>query len=97
VAKVVIQLINDTGEVEDESTLIAGSTDQEAERAFARAVHEAAPKLSSSMELVVEFHYKDGDVGAYRTLLCRTFGRSSRGTTKRHTSLSVPIPKKANC
>jgi hypothetical protein len=65
VAKVVIQLINDTGEVADESTLIAGAAVQEAERIFAEAVHEADLRQSSTVELVVEFHYKDGDVGAY--------------------------------
>jgi|SRR5579862_8992248 len=64
-AKVVLQLINDSGEIEDESTLIDGATPQAAKRVFSNAVHDTNWDANSSIELVVEFHYKDGDVGAY--------------------------------
>ena len=64
-SKVVLQLINDSGEVEDESTLIRGANDQEAQRVFDDAVHGMDRNAACSIELVVEFHYKDGDVGAY--------------------------------
>lgn len=67
-AKVVIQLINDAGEVENESTLVAGASAEEAERGFAEATHEADLRVGPFVELVVEFHYADGDVGAYDDL-----------------------------
>lgn len=67
-AQVVVQLINDAGEVENESTLIAGASAEEAERVFAEATHEADLRVGPFIELVVEFHYVDGDVGAYDDL-----------------------------
>lgn len=66
-ARVVIQLINDTGDVEKESTLITGVTAEAAEQVFAEATHEADVR-GPFIELVVEFHYTDGDVGAYDDL-----------------------------
>lgn len=66
-AKVVIQLINDAGEVENESTLVAGASAEDADRVFAEATHEADTNTPFT-ELVVEFHYADGDVGAYDDL-----------------------------
>lgn len=67
-AKVVIQLINDAGEVENESTLLAGASAEEANRVFAEAAHETDLSVGPFTELVVEFHYADGDVGAYDDL-----------------------------
>lgn len=68
-AKVVIQLISDIGEVESESTVIADTTINEAERVMAAAV-DAATELrpGSRVGFVTEFHYGDGDVGAYDDL-----------------------------
>ena len=62
-AKVVLQLIDDSGDVKDESTLIDGATSQKAEKVFEEVAHHVNP--CSAVGLVVEFHYCDGDVGAY--------------------------------
>ena len=63
-AKVVVQLLNDTGEVENESILLDGVTLEEAKPCFAEAAHHV-DLPTSPLELVVEFHYRDGDVGAH--------------------------------
>lgn len=68
-AKVVIQLINDIGEVESESAVISDATVGEAQRVMAAAVDAAAGLRSQSrIGYVTEFHYGDGDVGAYDDL-----------------------------
>src|SRR5689334_9971292 len=61
-AKVVLQLISDSGEVERESTLICGATAR-TKQVFETTVHFANARCV--VGLVVEFHYRDGDVGAY--------------------------------
>jgi len=82
-AKVVLQLINDSGEIEDESTLIYGATAEEAQRMFANAVLDA--NLNASIGLVVEFHYKDGDVGAYDDIAVRSlWAQFTRGHEASH-------------
>ena len=67
-AKVVIQLISGTGDVENESILIAGVTAEAAEQVFAEAARKATVAVGPFPDLVVEFHYADGDVGAYDDL-----------------------------
>jgi hypothetical protein len=63
-AKVVLQVINDLGEIENEATLARGIELCNAEWLMAR-IKELADLPSSSVRLVLELHYKDGDVGAY--------------------------------
>jgi hypothetical protein len=63
-AKVVVQLLNDTGEVENESILVEGVTLEEADLCFGEAAHPVDLAACPS-ELVVEFHYQDGSVGAH--------------------------------